>query len=215
MNKKGFTITELLAVIVILGILTSLASVGVTRYRQSVKEKELINLHSTIETGFDDYRSKLILSGDSVEETKDLCEGGELLFDISYNGNRLKCGTGENDVTIKEAKVTTKIKGDLLLNNKAAINYKTARATSDEETMQKNYIEDGTCMVTSSREPIKDESGKETGEYEIVKKCQGTFPNYTSSKEEITCVYLETNSEVLINDYEDENSLCQYWKEAE
>ncbi|MGN0993145.1 MAG: type II secretion system protein, partial [Bacilli bacterium] len=53
MKNKGFTIMELMAVIVILGILTTLAAVGVTKYRQTVKEKELVNLHSTIEAAYD------------------------------------------------------------------------------------------------------------------------------------------------------------------
>lgn len=198
MNKKGFTITELLAVIVILGVLTSLASVGVTRYRHSVREKELINLHSTIETGFDDYRSKRILSGDSVPNELDLCQNGNLSFDITYNGKRLNCGTGNSDVNIKHAVVSTKIKGDLLSDSK----YRDVRTTEE------NYIEDGTCIVESKREPIK-EGDTITG-YELVKKCKGEA-SYEASKEEITCIYLETESEVLIDDYNDDNSMCRYW----
>lgn len=200
MNKKGFTITELLAVIVILGILTSLASVGVTRYRQNVREKELINLHSTIETGYDNYRSRLILNGESAEKDLNLCKDGKLPFDITYNGNRLSCGAGNNNVNIKEAIVSTKIKGELLSNDE----YKAKRTTEE------NYIEDGTCMIESSREPIKE--GETITDYELVKKCQGESPNYIESNEEIICIKLATEEEVLINDYSDENNLCWYWR---
>ena len=56
MKNKGFTIVELMAIIVILGILSTIAIVGVSRYRKEVRDKELIQLHSTIEAAYDTYR---------------------------------------------------------------------------------------------------------------------------------------------------------------
>ena len=57
MKKKGFTIVELLAVIVILGVLGSIATVAVGRYRAEVTKKELINLKGLISDSYDTYRS--------------------------------------------------------------------------------------------------------------------------------------------------------------
>ena len=71
MKNKGFTIMELMAVIVILGILSTLAVVSVSKYRQTVKEKELVNLHSTIESAYDKYRSNTIMSGGSASKKID------------------------------------------------------------------------------------------------------------------------------------------------
>ena len=71
MKNKGFTIMELMAVIVILGILSTLAVVSVSKYRQTVKEKELVNLHSTIESAYDKYRSNTIMSGGSASKEID------------------------------------------------------------------------------------------------------------------------------------------------
>ena len=200
MSKKGFTIIELLAVIVILGILSSIATIGVTRYRQKVTEKELINLHSTIETGFDNYRSKVILSGEVPKKELSLCESGKLLFDISYNGKRLKCGNGEEDIDAANTTVSVKVKGDLLGDNEYIGN-------KNLETIEKDYIKDGICMVKSI-EP----NGESTIQKECVSNGSG---GYLPSKEEIICIKLKINSDAkpLIDDYADGNSMCKYWSE--
>ena len=42
MKNKGFTLIEVLATIVIIGLLSSVAIIGVSRYRKQVDEKEKI-----------------------------------------------------------------------------------------------------------------------------------------------------------------------------
>ena len=64
MKNKGFTLVEILAVIVILGILTTMASLAVTRYRREADQKDLLNLHDALQTSFDNYRTVLAMSGD-------------------------------------------------------------------------------------------------------------------------------------------------------
>ena len=209
MNKRGFTITELLAVVVILGILTGLTSIGVTKYRQNVKEKELINLHATIETGFDNYRSKLILSGDFSPSELSLCDSNnQLRFDITYNGNKLKCDSGGNNVKIKEATVYTKIKGEILKNSGLNSKYLNDKQPTNEEEKKEMYIKDGVCMVKSNRK-----EDPTTGDYILVKECEMNGSNYVPSKEEIICIKLETEEEILIDDFNDKNSMCRYWSE--
>lgn len=56
MKNKGFTIVELMAVIVILGILSSMAMISVSRYRKDVRDTDLVELHQTIDAAYDKYR---------------------------------------------------------------------------------------------------------------------------------------------------------------
>jgi prepilin-type N-terminal cleavage/methylation domain-containing protein len=57
MNKKGFTLVELLAVIVILGVLLSLVVVSVNTYLKKAKETSLNSLVKSIEEASEIYLS--------------------------------------------------------------------------------------------------------------------------------------------------------------
>lgn len=188
MNKKGFTIMELLAVIVILGILSGLVTIGVTRYRQDVKEKELINLHSTIEAAYDDYRSDSYLKGEEPEKEMKFCQDGKMIMDIAYNGEKLTC-----DKVSSDSYLSLEIKGDLL-------KYNDYTSGKNEE----NFVKDGACVVKAKK---VEKDGKPI----LQKNCEKEGSSFVPSKEEMTCIYLKTNNEVLINDF-DENgdSLCRY-----
>lgn len=203
MKNKGFTIMELMAVIVILGILTTLAAVGVTKYRQTVKEKELVNLHSTIESAYDKYRSNTIMSGGSASKKIDFNKIENKVFnkyfsDFTYSGNRLTKSDLEYSV------FSLNIKGDLLDND----NYMDGK---DE----KNFVNDGTCLVGSK---ISDDTSEDTDQTkEIVKKCKRNGDNFIPSQEEILCIKLVVNDEILINDFEKGKSmrpLCVYFADS-
>lgn len=56
-NKKGFTLVELLAVIVILGILSSIAIVNIIKISKDQNEKNKENVISSILTGAKKYAS--------------------------------------------------------------------------------------------------------------------------------------------------------------
>ena len=204
MKNKGFTIMELMAVIVILGILSTLAVVGVTKYRQTVKEKELVNLHSTIESAYDKYRSNTIMSGGSASKEIDFNNIEDDVFnkyfsDFTYSGNRLTKNDLEGSV------FSLNIKDDLLDN---------ASYITDTKKSETVFVKDGTCLVGSE---ISDgTSGDSAQAKEIVKSCkENEKGKLIPSQEEILCIKLVVNKEVLINDFDPDKSmqpLCKYFK---
>ena len=186
MKNKGFTIVELMAIIVILGILSTIAIVGVSRYRKEVRDKELIQLHSTIEAAYDTYRQgqmgkyekNITIDSNSSEAYNSYFE------ELSFNGQRLSLKD------INGSEFNLKIKGDLLNKEK----YKKERTTEDDK------IADGTCLVTTT---VKDNK--------IKKSCQTNNGAIEPSKEELLCIKLTVNGEEVINDYNNSNSLCKYF----
>ncbi len=73
-NKKGFTMLELLAVIIILGILMSLAYVGVSQYLNRARNTTYHDFEKSITTGVTNY---LIDHSSSIPD-----EGGTLKVDV-------------------------------------------------------------------------------------------------------------------------------------
>lgn len=186
MKNKGFTIVELMAIIVILGILSTIAIVGVSRYRKEVRDKELIQLHSTIEAAYDTYRQgqmgkyekNITINSTSSKAYNSYFE------ELSFNGQRLSLKD------IDGSKFNLKIKGNLLNEDK----YKTDRQEDDDK------IADGTCLVTTTVENNN-----------IIKSCQTNNGDIEPSKEELLCIILKVNGEEVINDYNNSNSLCRYF----
>lgn len=187
MKNKGFTIVELMAIIVILGILSTIAIVGVSRYRKEVRDKELIQLHSTIEAAYDTYRQGQM--GTQYEKNITIDSNSNKAYnsyfeELSFNGQRLSLKD------IDGSEFSLKIKGDLL--NKT--NYTNERQTEEKQ------IADGTCLVTTT---VKNN--------EIIKSCQENNKGIEPSKEELLCIKLKVNGEEVINDYNNSNSLCRYF----
>ena len=205
MKNKGFTIMELMAVIVILGILSTLAVVSVSKYRQTVKEKELVNLHSTIESAYDKYRSNTIMSGGSASKEIDFNNIEDDVFnkyfsDFTYSGNRLTKSDLEGSV------FSLNIKGDLLDNDSYI------RDTENSETV---FVKDGTCLVGSEISEVTSEDP--TQAKEIVKSCKENGDSFIPSQEEILCIKLVVNNEELINDFDIDKSmqpLCVYFADS-
>lgn len=188
MKNKGFTIVELMAIIVILGILSTIAIVGVSKYRKEVRDKELIQLHSTIETAYDTYRQGQMGTQYEKDITIDSSSNkayNSYFEELSFNGQRLSLKD------INDSEFNLKIKGDLLQEP----NYTNERQTEE------NQIADGTCLVTTTVENNK-----------IKKSCQINNGKKEPSKEELLCIKLKVNGEEVINDYNDSNSLCRYFK---
>ena len=54
-NKKGFTMVELLAVITIMGILSSVVTAGVIQYLNKAKKQDFAILEKNMKTALDNY----------------------------------------------------------------------------------------------------------------------------------------------------------------
>jgi prepilin-type N-terminal cleavage/methylation domain-containing protein len=86
MNKKGFTFVELLAVIVILSIITTLTVVSYRSYTKKAKEKELVAVRETIESAYNNYRTKTLYNGGDVIESISLSDlEGYIPDGFNYN----------------------------------------------------------------------------------------------------------------------------------
>lgn len=139
-NKKGFTIIELMAVILIIGMLSSIAIISISKNRTRVNEKEKVTLRASIIDAFNNYRIS-----NSVGENGVKIEDLKFNDKITYNNN--ECDLTDND-TIKYV-----VKGDYLEYFK-----------NDED--DKRRIEYGVCMTETTIENnetvtscMKDENG--------------------------------------------------------
>ena len=202
MKNKGFTLVEMLAVIVILGLLSSIAMISYTRYRQEVREKELINLYSTIEVAYDKYRSDFLMKGEDYNKTLTIKNMDEATFNkyfskISYDGKYL---TKEE---LGDTTFSLEIKGDLLKND----TYKTDR------NGEKYFVSDGTCQIKAKETEEAGDGNSDvvnTSKYECEKNGDNSpIP----SKEELLCVTVKRGNDTLINDYVDgsKRPLCKYF----
>lgn len=97
MNKKGFTLIEVMAVIIIISILLSLAGISYLKIRNEADDKEKISLRQSVISSFDMYR---INNGVSVNENIYL---KNLNANFTYAGKM--CNVG-NLSTIKVVKKT-------------------------------------------------------------------------------------------------------------
>ena len=192
MKNKGFTIVELLAVIVILGILSTIALVSVSRYRKDARDMDLTELHSSIEATYDKYRQDMIMKG-QVPETKivfntTMTEEEESYFgEFTFDGKRL---TQEE---LKGSIIKLVKKGDLLEKDLYL-----QEVSNNEE----RYIKDGACLIETSIQTTD-------GTQKIVKKCKKSNEKPTPSEEEMLCIKIKRNDDEIINDFSNDTSLSQ------
>lgn len=217
MKNKGFTLVEILAVIVIIGILVGIATLGYTRIRKDTDQKDLLNLHSSLETTYANYRTVQAMNGDLTDsgltiDKNQTSDFDKYITDLAYNGKRLS----KEDIDGTNFK--TVIKGDIF-NNSEYQNYVKARIKNFDslsqseqyKELEKQYIIDSTCLVESI---IESSSGNEP-----IKHCktteEGSGEKIVGSKAELTCLIVKYKGETVINDYEDSssfNKLCKYAK---
>ena len=103
-NNKGFTIVELMVVVAILGLLSAIAVISVTRYRDNAVEKEKISLRQNVISTFNMYRIDYGIGVDTeVDISKFVSE-----FDAIFNFNGERCTeVGGTIKAIEEGMVET------------------------------------------------------------------------------------------------------------
>ena len=104
--KNGFTLVELLAVIILLGILSIITIPVINNASKKVKENNLENLKTTLGTTMINYANKYFI--DEIKPSGSTCDNDECCayFDINYireyniyqsnNGKLINPLTGEN-----------------------------------------------------------------------------------------------------------------------
>lgn len=191
MKNKGFTIVELMAVIVILGILSSMAMISVSRYRKDVRDTDLVELHQTIDAAYDKYRQDNLVKGASYQKNLTFKEMDNDTFntyfsEFTFDGKRLIKNELEGSM------LNLVSKGGLLLNN----DYKTS-------VNEDKYVEDGACLVESTVTKIE-------GTSQIKKSCKkDSDGNIIPSQEEILCIVIKRDGKYIINDYSNDKNLTQ------
>ena len=216
MKNKGFTLVEILAVIVIIGILAAMATLGVTRIRKNADQKDLFNLHSSLETSFENYRTILVMNGDPQVTRLEIGDQSppdfnKYITDLSYEGRRL------SNADLQGTVIEVLEKGNALNDNNyiASItkNIQNYNSLSEEQKLvelEKQYIIDSTCIVESKVV----NPGQENATIEKHCKLANGIP--VPSKDETTCLKIRYKGTILVDDYGDAenalsfNTLCSY-----
>ena len=103
-NRKGFTLTELLAVIVIISILVGLVVTSVSRYKSKAEEKEKKTLRQNIISIFNNYRIEMLEEGKVIkQEDEYFISNMDSDAIINYNGKKCKFDGSKIFYTKKES----------------------------------------------------------------------------------------------------------------
>ena len=94
-NRKGFTLVELLAVIVIISILVGLVVSSVSRYKNKAEEKEKKILRQNIISIFNNYRMEMLEEGKVIKQDVNY-EISDMDSDAIINYNGKKCTFGNS-----------------------------------------------------------------------------------------------------------------------
>lgn len=212
MNKKGFTFIELLAVIVILSIITTLTVVSYKHYAKQAREDELIALRGTVESAYNNYRSKMLFSNTNPKDEMtfaDLVEGNYIPKNFNYNDVKFSA----NDLSASKIKVVTKgsILNETYLNggdcNFAEMKkYGICKTDTDDSLVD---IDETGTVVGSNKDAIfclTEEIPDATTSY---CKDNGKKVFVVPSEDEAYCLYVKhTNNgtqKKLIDDFDDSN----------
>lgn len=141
-NKKGFTLVEVLAVIVIIGLLASTATISVSRYRKQADEKEITSLRQSIKSSFNNYR---LYNNINKNESKLI---SELKFDagLKYSGKTCNVSEDSNAIYI--------VNGDYLDASDNDFNVKYNACMLDEEDITKCKKDSSNNFIPSKMETV-------------------------------------------------------------
>lgn len=213
MNKKGFTFVELLAVIVILSIITTLTVVSYKHYAKQAREDELIALRGTVESAYNNYRSKMLYTNGIVNNEvtfRFLVENNYIPKNFNYNDVKFSA----NDLSDSKIKVVTK--GEMLnetylnggsCNFAEMIKYGICKTDTDDSSVE---VDKKTGTVVGSTDDaifcLTEDASSATANYCLD---NGKKVFVVPSEDEAYCLYVKhTNNgtqKELINDFLDCN----------
>lgn len=179
MNKKGFTFVELLAVIVILSIITTLTVVSYRSYTKQAKEKELVAVRKTIESAYNNYRTKNLYNGGTVKDTitlSELVSLGYIPKGFNYNKEQFSSDDlGDSSITV--------VKKGRNINN-----YLNGESCKFDEMLKYGICKtevDDTRININGDNTINSDSMK----FKCVTSDAGTLPNYCTDDGKRVIVY--------------------------
>lgn len=108
-NNKGFTLIELIVVIVILGIIITIATMSITNYRRKADEDEKLVLRETLIAEFNNYRIDNGINENNFvsifDSSNDSLIGIVLDKNLSYNTKKCTNITGTNIKFVKKGSI--------------------------------------------------------------------------------------------------------------
>ena len=115
MNRKGFTLVELLAALVILGILVSIGGVAITKTISGSKEKNYKTLVANIKSGVEVYYQECNYGGktgcSTIISLKKLVDDGY----ISSNDGNGNLVNPKNDANINTCQIKYSFSGNKII----------------------------------------------------------------------------------------------------
>lgn len=187
-DKKGFTLVELIAVIVIACLMISLTSVAIYNVQKNVLEKDYDNLVTYLETKAAEYASKTNVTTVSVEE---LIEAGYVQPDDQTDVYNPKDKTSMNCYILKstfvDGEYVAELKEDLGTENGVCKSYE---STSDFAICKLDTLT-GKCDVIKNSDWFKDDItlAVKYQNGEIITKEEETEFNWSSTRGESSKEY--------------------------
>lgn len=186
-NNRAFTLVEVLCVIMLIGILSAVATVSIMRYKQKAEKDEMVTVRSSIKSSFDTYRIKNgTIRGEKVSLDK-----------LGYIGKLSFQNTKCTDDELKNSYVLYTVKGDLLSHLTGDDRKKACVLEFDSGTGETN--EDYVVTDDKIKCKIDPTTGKEI-----------------PSKEELYCISFQCDGRTILNDFDgsdSKTSLCKFANE--
>lgn len=154
-NKKGFTLVELLAVIVVLGIILSITTVSILNLKEKQDEENIKNTISSILTAAKEYNvseNRFGVGYSNGVEVSTLKNNGYVDFDeeSKYKGNKIY-----KDLLMKDD--TYKVYKDTCTNPGAEMKIKYVFSESIETSEGTKRYNDCGCMLNDEQNGSKSE----------------------------------------------------------
>ena len=157
-KNKAFTLVEILAVIIILGLISGIAMVSVSRYRAKALEDEKKSIRGSINDAFNNYRVTTTVKKTTDRQNPNSIPLSSFTFDKSVKFNGKLCDLDESSVYYI-------VRGDF------GVNHSSANITKKNQNDEfKSKAEDICIKLVCDNETIIDDQSDGTS------LCN---PNYT------------------------------------